>query len=135
MMFEGLTNINQLIKNDGHVVFQIRNCLRRANSGNDIFPLGIYSENMFIICGISGKGNPRCAIVTHIAKYHPLHVDCSTTFRRNIIFLTIDYRTLIVPGFKNDTKALLSWSKTSWENSLPVMTAVPHSAAILYFRR
>ena len=103
-LLEPFTNFNELFVG----VFEDRifrhGChgKRCSDTSNNIFTLGIHKvftiEDVFTSCGISGKGNARRAVITHIAKYHGLNIDRGAPLIWNFVLPTIKNGSFVHPA-------------------------------------
>ena len=79
MVFESVTQCDQLPVHLGHDLLQLMHRLRGANAGDDILTLGIDQElaehRVLAGCRVAGKADTGGAVVAHIAKHHGLYVD------------------------------------------------------------
>ena len=117
-LLEPFTNFNELLIG----VFEDRifrhGChgKRCSNTSNNIFTLGIHKvftiESVFTSCGISGKGNARCAVITHVAKHHGLDIDRGSPLIRNFVLPTIQNGSFVHPASEygsDRTDQLFEW--------------------------
>ncbi len=85
-----------------------------ANTGNHIFSLCIDKpftiELVFTCGGITGKGHSGGGMITHITKYHGLHVNGGTPIVGNAFNTAVRDGFFSIPAFENgfDTTFQLS---------------------------
>ena len=117
-LLEPFTNFNELFVG----VFEDRifrhGChgKRCSDTSNNIFTLGIHKvftiEDVFTSRGISGKGNTRCAVITHIAKHHGLDIDRGSPLIWNFVLPTVENGSFVHPTSEygsDRTDQLFEW--------------------------
>ena len=102
MVFEGLGNVCELLIYLRHLVREVRDRLRRSDTGNNIFALRVHQifaiQLLFACGGVSCESNARAAIVAHVAEYHGLYVNRRTPAGRDIVHAAINDCSRVIPG-------------------------------------
>ena len=105
MLLEEGANFHQRLVRRRHFRGELRNRMRRAHAGDNIFALGVDQifavENFLTTCRIAGEGDASGAGIAHVAKDHRLHVDGRAPIVGNAVLAPINHRAVVVPGTEN----------------------------------
>src|SRR5580704_611919 len=107
MLFESLTDLEQLLVSCRHFLRQHRDRMWRTNTGNDIFTLRVNQilavKYLFASCGVTSKRHTGSAAIPPITKHHRLNVDRRPPLVRNVVSPAIDDRPVVIPGTEHRT--------------------------------
>ncbi|MBS1271862.1 MAG: hypothetical protein MAGBODY4_00994 [Candidatus Marinimicrobia bacterium] len=110
--FQFVLDLNQFFVLLRHLGFQgcwsvfgfidLVNRMRRPNTGNDIFALGVRQifavELVLAGGGISGESHAGSGPFTQVPEDHRLHVDRRAPFIRNVVQFAVCDSALVIPG-------------------------------------
>ena len=101
MGFQRIADPDQLMVGVRHLVPQLLDGFGRPNARHDVFALGVDEifavEPLLAVRRIAAEGDPRGAVVPHIAVDHGLHVDGGTPFIRDVVQLPVHRGAFVVP--------------------------------------
>ena len=105
MLLEERAYFHQRLVRGGHFLGELRNRVRRAHAGDNVFALGvdeIFAVENFLAAGrIAGEGDASGAGVAHVAEDHRLHVDGRAPIVGDAVFAPINDRAVVIPGTEN----------------------------------
>ncbi len=78
---------------------------RGADACHHVFTLSVKEEfaieEVFSGGGVTGESHAGGAGIAHIAKHHCLHVHGCSPFGRDVVQLTVEYGTVVIPAVKH----------------------------------
>ena len=101
MIFQSLSNINKLLINFGHIMFQCADGTGCADTRHHIFALGVDKiftvHSLFTGGRVASKGNPGTRGIAHITEHHHLHINSRTPFAGDFIHSSVNDGTGVIP--------------------------------------
>src|SRR5262249_45184274 len=105
MALEKCAHLHQSFVGRWHFLRQIGDWMRGADTGDDIFTLGIDQvlavKNFFTAGWIASKGDTGRAGVSHVYENHGLDIDGCSPVVRDSVLPSINDGAIIVPGTKD----------------------------------
>ena len=93
MLFELGGDLAQLLVGFGHLLFEIRDRLRRADAGHHVFALRVDQilavEHLLAGGGIAREADAGAGGIAHVAEHHGLHVRGGADVVRNLFHLAV----------------------------------------------
>ena len=101
MGLQRIADLYQLMIGVRHLALKLLDGPGGANARHDVLALGVdevFAVKPFLAGrGIAAEGDPRGAVVAHVAVDHGLHVDGGAPFIRDVVQLPVHHGAFVVP--------------------------------------
>ena len=110
VVLEAVGNVGELVVDSGHLLMQLGDLARRADTGDDILALGVdevFAEQRLLTGGrIAREGDAGAGLVVQIAEDHRLHVDGGAPGVGDVVHAAIDVGAGVIPGAEDGLDGL-----------------------------